>query len=48
MTFADQISDALGENRSLARARAGDDQDRTVGVLNSFALAVVRLERSRA
>ena len=47
MTFANQIRDALGQNCGLPRARTGDDQERTVDVLNSFALAVVGLERSR-
>ena len=47
MSFADQMGDAPGENGGLTRARAGDDQDRTVDVFDGLALALVRLERPR-
>ncbi len=47
MPFADQVSDAPGENGSLARARAGDDQHWAVDMFDRFALALVRLEHPR-
>ena len=46
VSFADQVGDAPGEDGGLPRARAGDDQHRPVDVLDRFALALVRLERS--
>ena len=45
VSFANQVGDAPGEDRGLPRARTGDDQHRPVDMLDSFALALVRLER---
>ena len=36
------MGDAAGENGGLARARAGDNQDGTVDVLDGLPLALVR------
>ena len=45
VSFADQMGDAPGEDGGLPRARAGDNQHRPVDMFDSFALALVRLER---
>ena len=45
VSFADQVGDAPGEDGGLPGACAGDDQHRPVDMLDSFALALVRLER---
>jgi hypothetical protein len=44
MAFLDQVGDALGEDRSLARTGPGDDQHGSVDVLDGFALTLVRFE----
>jgi hypothetical protein len=43
--FADETGNAPGENGGFSGAGAGDDQQRPVDVFDSFALALVRLER---
>ena len=45
MAFANQTSDALGENSGLSRACASDHQHGPVDVFDRFALALVRVER---
>jgi hypothetical protein len=46
VSFADQVCDAPGEDGGLPGARAGDDQHRPVNMFDSFALALVGLERA--
>jgi hypothetical protein len=46
VTFIDQAGDAVDEDRSLARAGAGDHQHGSTDVLDSFALAIVGSKRS--
>jgi hypothetical protein len=46
VSFADQVRDAPGENGSLPCARAGNDKHRPVDMFDSFALALVGLERA--
>ena len=46
MTLADQAFNAVGENGSLAGARAGDDQHGATHVFDSLALAIVGSEGS--
>jgi hypothetical protein len=42
--IANQVSNSAGQNRGFASSSSGDDQDRTVDVLNRLALMFVRLE----
>jgi hypothetical protein len=48
VAFADQALDAMGQHRGLASAGARDHQHGSVDVLDGFALAIVRSERSGA
>ena len=41
MLLFDQVSDAPGEHRGLARARTRNDQQRSVDMLDGLSLAVV-------
>jgi hypothetical protein len=47
VSFPDQMGDAPGKNCGFASTRSGDDKDRAVDVFDGFALALIRLERSR-
>ena len=39
----DQIGDAVRDDARLAAARPGEDQERAIGVLNSFTLGRVQV-----
>ena len=45
MPIANQARNAMGQNRSLPRARAGHHEHRPADMFDGFALAVVRDER---
>jgi hypothetical protein len=47
VAFPHQALDAMRQDGSLSRARAGHDQHRSVNVLNGFALPIIRIERDR-
>ena len=46
VAVADEVGDAAGDDARLARARAGEDQQRAVGVQHRFALFGIRESRN--